>query len=77
MSDLTSRAQYVKSISLSRRAAALLDTYRKPLGLSYSQAIARLLGVELPTPGELSTERWKKRKETRTALPPEEPEPRQ
>lgn len=49
-----------KVVMLTGRAAELLDAYRAEQGgLSYSRAVGRLLGVELPKQGD----HWRKPKQ--------------
>jgi hypothetical protein len=52
-----------KLVGLSPRCVELLDAYRaREGGLSYSRAVGRLLGVELPTQGEALKEAWRARR---------------
>lgn len=49
--------RYMKHIGITWRAAELLDAYRETQGgISYTKAVGRLLGVELP-----STLDWRQR----------------
>jgi len=48
-----------KRIDVSAKAAEMLDRYRESQGgISYSRAIGRLLGEELPTQSETMKRAW-------------------